>query len=98
MLGIACIFISSVLFIHLGLGEAISKILNTSFVLFRCVKCLTFWCTLSYSLFHLSVVYSICIAFVLSYASIWMELLLGIIAKKYEEYSKDVDAEESKSD
>lgn len=98
MLGIVCIFISCVLFIHLGLGETIGKIMRTDFILFKCVKCLTFWCVLGYSLINLPVEYSVCIAFVLSYASLWVELLLGIIAKRYEELSENVDAEESKSD
>ena len=42
MWGIVCLFISSVLFIHLGMGEAIEKVLRIRFILLRCAKCLTF--------------------------------------------------------
>lgn len=98
MFGIVCTFISSVLFIHLGLGDAISRVTRIKFVLFRCVKCLTFWSVLGYSLFiELPLVYSVCIAFVCSYLSLWAELFLGKLADRYEELSENVDAEESKN-
>lgn len=97
MLGIACTFVSCVLFIHLGLGDAISRVTRINFVLFRCVKCLTFWSVLGYSVcIHLPLVYSVCIAFICSYLSLWIELILGKLAERYEELGKNVDAEESK--
>lgn len=98
MLGVACIFVSCVLFIHLGLGDTISEILHVDFILLRCVKCLTFWCVLGYSIVRLPVEQSVCVAFVCSYVSLWAELLLGIIANRYEKYSENVDAEESEAD
>lgn len=98
MMGIACIFISCCLFIHLGLGDTLGQLFDTDFVLFRCVKCLTFWCVLGYSLTVLSMEQAVCAAFLLAYASLWVELLLGKIAGIYEKLSKDVAAAESKSD
>lgn len=96
MIGIACTFVSCVLFIHLGLGEAISKATRIDFILFRCVKCLTFWSVLGYSFYiHLPWVYAVCVAFVCSYLSLWAELGLGKLADQYEKYSKSLDAEES---
>jgi len=95
MLGIACIFVSCSLFIHLGLGDTMNKVLRMNFVLFRCVKCLTFWSVLCYSLFILNVEQSVCVAFVLSYASLWVELLLSILTIRYEKWYKGLDAEES---
>lgn len=95
MWGIGCIFISCVLFIHLGLGEAIERTLQVRFVLLRCVKCLTFWSVLAYSLFHsLPIEVSLCVSFACAYASLWAELLLGKIACRYENLYKDMDAEE----
>lgn len=97
MVGIACTFISCVLFIHLGLGDTISKVTRINFILFRCVKCLTYWSVLGYSVYiNLPLVYSVCIAFVCSYLSLWAELILGKLADRYEELGKYVDAEESK--
>lgn len=99
MVGIACTFISCVLFIHLGLGDAINKVIRTEFVLFRCVKCMTFWSVLGYSLLvELPFTHSACIAFVCSYLSLWAELALGKLADKYEKLSKNVDAEEPDGD
>lgn len=100
MWGIACIFVSSCLFIHLGLGEAIGKALRIRFILFRCVKCLVFWSVCSYSLLivQLPVEVALCVAFALSYASLWVELLLGKIATVYEKINEDMDAEESEAD
>lgn len=96
MWGIACVFISSVLFIHLGLGETIGRLLRTDFVLLRCVKCLTFWCVLGYSLLCVSIPAeaSVCIAFMCAYAALWAELLLGKLANAYEKLSEDVATEE----
>ena len=96
MWGIACVFISSVLFIHLGLGETIGRLLRTDFVLIRCVKCLTFWCVLGYSLLCVSIPAeaAVCIAFVCAYAALWAELLLGKLANAYEKLSEDVATEE----
>lgn len=97
---IALVLVSCCLFIHLGMGETISKMLHTDFILLRCVKCLTFWTVLGYSLLCLTlpIATAICVAFLCAYAALWIDLLLGKMAKRYEELGKDVDAEEPKGD
>ena len=96
MWGIGCVFISCVLFIHLGLGEAIERTLRVRFVLLRCVKCLTFWSTLAYSLIHsLPLESALCLSFVSAYASLWADIPLAKLANLYEKLNKDMDAEES---
>mgnify|MGYP003503162782 FL=1 len=95
MWGIGCIFISCVLFIHLGLGEAIERTLQVRFVLLRYVKCPTFWSILAYSLVHsLPVEVALCAAFVSAYAALWMDIPLAKLATLYENLYKDMDAEE----
>lgn len=99
MWGIGCIFISCVLFIHLGLGETIERTLHVRFVLLRCVKCLTFWSVLAYSLIHsLSVEVALCAAFVSAYAALWVDIPLTKLATLYEKLYKGMDAEEPTSD
>lgn len=99
MWGIGCVFVSCVLFIHLGLGEAIERTLRVRFVLLRCVKCLTFWSMLAYSLVHsLPLEYALCLSFVSAYASLWADIPLAKFANLYEKLNKDLDAEESESD
>lgn len=99
MWGIVCVLISSCLFIHLGMGETIEKTIRIRFVLFRCVKCLTFWSVLGYSLLveQFSVVVSICVSFVCAYAALWIDLLLVKLSSVYEKLSENVVAEESES-
>lgn len=96
MWGIVCLFISSVLFIHLGMGEAIEKVLRIRFILLRCSKCLTFWTTAVYSLIIVSypVEVSLCIGFTCAYAALWVDLLLGKIAVAYEKLTQSMDAKE----
>lgn len=99
MIGIACILTACCLFIHLGMGDTINKITKCDFILFRCVKCLTFWSVLGYSLYiSYALEKAMCVAFVCAYASLWIDLLLDKLAKEYEEFSKHVDAEEPTDD
>ncbi len=99
MWGIGCVFISCVLFVHLGLGEAIERTICIRITLLRCVKCLTFWTTAAYSLFFtpLPVEASLCIGFLSAYAALWADLLLGIIANQYEKLTQSMDAKEPQS-
>lgn len=96
MWGIVCIFICCCLFIHLGLGEAINKTMRLRFVLFRCVKCLTFWVVTGYSLFvtSLPIEMSLCIGFICAYMALWSDILLGYLANIYEKLSKSLESEE----
>lgn len=101
MLGMVSIFISCVLFIHMGLGEAICDTLHIDFILFRCVKCLTFWSMLIFSVIFTELQWPVCIAvsFLASYAALWTDLALSKIAKIYDnEYEKILDSERDKPD
>ena len=96
MWGIGCVFVSCVLFIHLGLGEAIERTLRVRFVLLRCVKCSTFWSMLVYSLIHsFPLENALCLSFVSAYAALWADIPLAKLANLYEKLNKDLDAEES---
>ena len=96
VLKVLMILTSCCLFIHLGLGNAINKVIGYNFILFRCPKCLVFWSVLSYLLLsNQSVVLSIFIAFICAYLALWIDLLLTIIADKYEEIYESLGAEES---
>lgn len=88
MQGVGLIFVSCCLFIHLGLGKAICKTLKIRFVLFTCVKCLTFWSILIYTLLFTALRWEACIAisFISAYLALWVELALNKLADVYEEY------------
>lgn len=70
----------------MGLGEALCKTFRFHFILFLCPKCMAFWVVLGYSLLivKLPIEESVAIAFLLSYAAIWFDLLLGKLAEVYE--------------
>lgn len=88
MEGVGLIFISCCLFIHLGLGKAICRTLRIRLVLFKCVKCLTFWSVLAYTLAFTAYRWESCLAisFISAYLSLWVELALNKLAKVYEEH------------
>lgn len=70
----------------MGLGEALCKTFRFHFILFLCPKCMAFWAVLGYSLLivKLPIEVSAAVAFLLSYAAIWFDLLLGKLAEVYE--------------
>lgn len=70
----------------MGLGEALCKTFRFHFILFLCPKCMAFWVVLGYSLLivKLPIEVSAAVAFLLSYAAIWFDLLLGKLAEVYE--------------
>lgn len=86
---IAQILISVCLFIHLGLGDAICKVIGYDFILFKCSKCCAFWTVLCYTLSNnYPILTCFAVSFSSSYISLWVGLILSKIAEQYEEWSK----------
>lgn len=80
---IALIVVSAVLINHLGLIEAIEKVIRHKLPIVNCCKCLSFWSVLVYSLFSIDIITSLAISFVSAYLAIWLELLCGFIDTLY---------------
>lgn len=97
MRGVGYILLCCVLFVHLGLGDAVSKVIRRNLSLFRCVKCTTFWAILAYTLFftEFEPVKCVALAFACSYVALWVDLLFSIIAVFYEKYYKILVTKES---
>lgn len=95
-MGVLAILISCCLFIHLGLGETICRILRHEIVILNCVKCLTFWSVLTYALItqDMQPEWCVAVAFACSYASLWLDLLLNQMRVIYEKEWKLLDAED----
>lgn len=91
MMGVGLIFVSCCLFIHLGLGEAICKTLKIDFILFKCVKCLSFWAILAYTFLFTQYCWELCLAlsFMMAYVALWVDLALMKIAEVYEKFYKE---------
>lgn len=86
ILDIASIVFVCVTMNHLGLISTVEGIIKHSLPVVNCPKCLTFWCTLSYTLW--SVGFSdlpcvLAISFLASYSALWLELLEGFIDTLY---------------
>lgn len=95
MAGIALVWFSAVMFIHMGLGEAVERTLRIRFVLLHCMKCFTFWTTLGYSLLitELPCEAAIALSFTLSYAALWADLALAKLSIIYEDLYKGMATE-----
>lgn len=99
MVGILLIWISAILFVHLGLGKAICEIIGKNIEVFLCVKCLSFQSILLYSLLFTRIRWEMCvaIAFICAYLSLWIDLGLSYLATKYEKWYKIIlDTKKSK--
>ena len=82
---IAMLVLSAVLANHLGLIEAIEKVIRHKIPILNCAKCLSFWCVLVYCLatYH-NAIASVAISFICAYLAVWLELLCGVIDTIYD--------------
>lgn len=101
MIDVAMLVFAAVMINHLGLIEAVEKIIKHNIPIVNCGKCLSFWMVLAYMLFTgYSVINCIATSFLCAWVATWFELLLGIIdyyyMKIYENfYTKTTNAKDS---
>ena len=80
---IALLFVS-VAINHMGLIEAIEERTGLRLIVVDCVKCLAFWSCLTYNLIiRQPVILSLAMAFICSYAALWLEMLWGFVDRIY---------------
>jgi hypothetical protein len=80
----ALVAASCVLFVQMGLSEAVQKTLRVHLRILSCPKCLTFWSVLAWNLAHgTPVVVSVAASFLLSYAATWAALILDGLSVLY---------------
>lgn len=87
MCEVVAIAFSCVMFIHLGLVDALLRVygIEDKVPIVTCPKCLTFWSVLWFLVLSgNNIIHSIAIAFLTSYCAIWFDLLLGIMDVLYE--------------
>ena len=69
---------------HMGLVGAVEDELGFELPIVGCIKCSTFWITFTYLLFtQKAILIPMATAFILSYLSVWLELLMGFIDSFY---------------
>ena len=71
---------------HLGLIQAVETVIRRRLPIVSCVKCLTFWAVLVYELWRVGfsdIPAVLAISFLCAWASIWLDLFMGIIDHIY---------------
>ena len=80
----ALITTSAVLFVQMGLSDAIQKVIRFRLRIASCPKCLAFWSTLAYcTLTGNGVIVSVATSFICSYVALWLALLYDALALLY---------------
>ena len=87
----AALALGCVLFINMGLSEAIQEFFGIQSRLLSCPKCLTFWTTLAFLLIsRCSFVLAVGGSFLFSYSALWADLGLSMLNKIYNELSEQL--------
>ena len=84
MTEVALITVSCVLFIQMGLSDAVQRTLHISLRIVSCPKCLTWWICLGYLVTHdYGIIVSVATSFICSYAALWLALAYDVLATLY---------------
>ena len=82
----ALITISCVLFVNMGLSEAIQKTLHIKLRILSCPKCCTFWSCLAVLLLRkYDPIESVAASFISSYVALWATLIYDALSVLYNE-------------
>lgn len=97
--GAVMITLSCVLFVQMGLADAIQDVLGFRLTLISCPKCLTYWSVLAYAILSgRGFLECVAVPFISAYAALWVALaydcLTTIYNKFYEHISETTDTEE----
>ena len=91
LLAIAC-----VLFVNMGLSDALQDFFGLHIAVLSCVKCLTFWCILVYLICVGARFYQVVsVSFIYSYLALWLDIGLSALNKIYNEQYKQILSAES---
>ena len=78
------ITVSCVLFVQMGLSDAVQRALHISLRIVSCPKCLTWWICLAYQLTHdYGILESVATSFVCAYCALWLALMYDALATLY---------------
>lgn len=99
VLEVALITVSCVLFIQMGLAEAVWNTLHVESRIASCPKCLTFWLVLLWTITHrVGFIHSVATSFLASYSAVWLAQLYDLLAvmynRLYDKISKTPDTED----
>ena len=82
--GVALITVSCVLFVQMGLADAIQEVLRTRLRIVSCPKCVTFWLCFVWTVTHgYGLLLSVAASFIASYCALWLSLFYDALALLY---------------
>lgn len=92
--------VGCVLFVNMGLSDAIQETLGFHSRILSCPKCLVWWSCLTYLAFSgCRIITAAGVSFLLSYLALWLDLGLSALNKIYNEsYQQILSAEAGKTD
>ena len=85
----------------MGLTDAIKKVVRFDVPVIGCVKCLTFWCCIVWTVISgMHIIHAIALSILLAWCAVWLDLLMGfadnLYLRLYGKYNKDT-AEDAES-
>lgn len=87
----AQITLCCVLFIQMGLSDAVQKVCHVSLRIASCPRCLTFWaCLISLIWRRYGFIESVAASFVASYCALWLSLLYDALAHLYNRFYEKI--------
>ena len=87
----ALITISCVLFIQMGLADAIQEVLHIKLRIVSCQKCCTFWVCLLWTVWHgYGLIESVAASFIASYCALWLTLFYDSLALLYNYFYEQI--------
>lgn len=87
----ALLAVGCVLFINMGLSDAIQETLGIEDKILSCPKCLVFWLSLAHLLLcGCRFLTAVGASFLLSYAALWLDLGLSVLNKKHNEINEQL--------
>ena len=103
VLEVALITVSCVLFVQMGLSDAIQDSFRFKSRIVSCPKCLAMWTNLAYLLMQgHGIVISVATSFICSYCALWLSLVYDTVAMiynyLYESITKKTDAAEGSTE
>jgi hypothetical protein len=79
---VAMILFSCVAANHLGLIQAVEKVLDRELPIMNCSRCFSFWCVLSYMAVATNeIIVPVATSFLCAALAPWLELLMGLTDK-----------------
>lgn len=99
LLNIVMLMLSATLANHMGLVDAVEKLIRHKIPILNCSKCATFWTVLTYQMLMVrEPIASVALSFISAYVAVWFEMALGWLETKKNKIYESIYPEETNPD